>query len=444
MPKKAKLDQEPMRQQRHAGNAERRPAYLDWKRDLQQLIDQHNVWHAQRTKHVGHGTQSQRAAGLFRWFAVLHAAGFRIAARELSGKHIEFLVRYWTADPSVPAELAARGARLAPRTRPYSAAYIQQQLSFMRGFARWIGKDGMALPAERYVTDTTLVTRSVNATHDRSWSAAQVDIDQKLAQVYECDEVVGLTLELIRAFGLRVREALMFSPHAAEVPAHALPASAQPARYLAFLRIKRGTKGGRLRYTAIRNALQEQALARANAFVCSFGPRPLPQVGRPGMSLKQAQDHFYYVLRKCGITKAQLGMTAHGLRHEFAGDLYYELANVKPPVAGGPAPSDRATMDAAYLEVARQLGHGRPQIAGAYLGSRTQARPANSDHRDEARSSGPSMTRVGKADGRERRHRSPARGPSASRPASRSGTAKADAPPRRPPRLGKNNKKLVR
>lgn len=32
---------------------------------------------------------------------------------------------------------------------------------------------------------------------------------------------------------------------------------------------------------------------------------------------------------------------------------------------------DAATMRAAYLEVARQLGHARPQIANAYLGTPT-------------------------------------------------------------------------
>jgi hypothetical protein len=71
-------------------------------------------------------------------------------------------------------------------------------------------------------------------------------------------------------------------------------------------------------------------------------------------------------------------------------DLYFELADVKPPVAGGPAPSDRTTTDRADLEVARQLGQGRPQIAGAYLGNRVQATFAHRDQLENSRPSGSS------------------------------------------------------
>lgn len=350
-----------------------RPKHLNWKGDLQGLIDQKNGQHARRRKVVGNNTQHQRACGLFRAFKLLHDAGFRIAPDNFRGSHVAFLMRFWTADPCVPAELAKRNGRATPLSAPLSPAYIQQQLSFVRTFAAWIGKDGMVRPAECYVSDPALVKRASAADRDRSWGAAGVDVEAVLERVYACDAVVGLQLELIMAFGLRRQEAIMFSPTLAEVPAHALPASAGATRHVAFLRIKRGTKGGRLRYTAIRNAAQEQALARAHAYVQSFGPKPASHVGRPGMSLKQSLDRFSYVMRVCGITKAQLGVTGHGMRHQFAADLFFELTGVKPPVAGGAPGTDPATMEAAYLEVAHQLGHGRPQIAGAYLGARRRS-----------------------------------------------------------------------
>jgi hypothetical protein len=88
-----------------------------------------------------------------------------------------------------------------------------------------------------------------------------------LAQVKAYDPYVGVQLKVMQAFGLRRKDAVMFSPHLAQVPlahlplAH-VPPGEGPARYLSFLRIKRGTKGGRLRYTAIRTAKGRTSAAR--------------------------------------------------------------------------------------------------------------------------------------------------------------------------------------
>ena len=159
----------------------------------------------------------------------------------------------------------------------------------------------------------------------------------------------------------------MFRPGLAEVPAEALPANAgDDQRYIAFLRVKRGSKGGRLPYVAIRTDFQRAVLERALACAGSASGH----IGIPGLSLKQALDRYSYVLRRAGVTKKMLGVTGHGLRHQFLGQLYYELTGVAPPVAGEQL-SDADRMRAAYLEVARQMGHGRPQISEAYLGGRT-------------------------------------------------------------------------
>lgn len=72
-------------------------------------------------------------------------------------------------------ELRAQGMplrRFVPPVRPLSAAYIQQQLSFLRVYASWIGKPGMVLSASEYVDEPALVRRVIVAQRDRSWSAA--------------------------------------------------------------------------------------------------------------------------------------------------------------------------------------------------------------------------------------------------------------------------------
>lgn len=344
------------------GNKGKQPG--GWKRQLQDLIDTNNERHSTRGKSVGHKTQNERAASLFRSFKRLREMGFKIEdPAHLGGRHIEALMRDWTADPTLKVELASHGVRYEPRDEPLSPAYIQQQLSFLRVFSEWIGKPGLVLPADAYVA-RHLVTRQTTAQRDRSWTGNAVDPTEVLEQVASRCPRTALILEVMLAFGLRRKEAVMFVPTLAEVPAHALPASLDPGPYLAFLRIKRGTKGGRLRYTAIRHPSQERALARALEVAPNGG-----HIGYPGLSLKQALRRFSNTLYRAGVNMKTLGVTGHGLRHQFATDLYVELAEVAPPVRGG-GPVAAETMRAAYLTVAEQLGHGRPQIAGAYLGRR--------------------------------------------------------------------------
>jgi hypothetical protein len=89
-------------------------------------------------------------------------------------------------------------------------------------------------------------------------------------------------------------------------------------------------------------------------------------VGQPGMTSTQSQSRFYYVIRKFGISKEQLGVVAHGLRHEHVNDAYESDADAPSPVRGGvtrPAKDQEARQRAARL-----LGHNRPGVTSCYLG----------------------------------------------------------------------------
>ena len=162
----------------------------------------------------------------------------------------------------------------------------------------------------------------------------------------------------------------MFMPHVAVVCRENVPVSQHPAdRYAAFLRIERGTKGGRLRLVAIRNDEQRSALELA----LQFAPHSSSHLGHLGLTLKQSLKRFDNVMRKAGVTKKQLGVTAHGLRHQFAQELHVELMDVQAPVRGGDICVDPETLKNALLEIARQLGHNRTQIVNAYCGSPVRA-----------------------------------------------------------------------
>ena len=78
-------------------------------------------------------------------------------------------------------------------------------------------------------------------------------------------------------------------------------------------------------------------------------------------------------MKRFGVTGSELGVTPHGLRHEYADDRYTAAAGVAPPVRGGSTP-DAATDERARLEVAEELGHSKVQIASAYLGPRRPTR----------------------------------------------------------------------
>jgi hypothetical protein len=251
--------------------------------------------------------------------------------------------------------------------RPHSTGYIEQQLSFLRVYAdAWIGKPGMVHPLADYVDDPARFKRSYTAKDDRSWEGNAVEFQSILETVAAIDARVAAQMALLLAFGLRRKEAVMFMPHSAVVSAESVPTSQHASdRYAVFLRVRRGTKGGRLRFVAIRNDEQRKALDLA----LQFALHPSSHLGHPGLSLKQSLKRFDNVMQKAGVTKKQLGVTAHGLRHQFAHEFHVELTGVQAPVRGGDVYVDPQTLKAALLEIASQLGHNRPQIVNAYCGS---------------------------------------------------------------------------
>jgi integrase len=166
-----------------------------------------------------------------------------------------------------------------------------------------------------------------------------------------------------RAFGLRVKEAVMLQPRLAEKVLR--PPSDAPGVPTAHLEVIRGTKGGRLRHVPIDTPAKRAALEAARALLTADAQ----YLANPARSLKQNLDRLHNVMKRFGVTRRALGVTAHGLRHGYAADRYEGLAGAPAPVRGGEAP-DRETDDRARLQVAEELGHSRTQILGAYVGGR--------------------------------------------------------------------------
>ena len=302
-----------------------------WKASLAAVLKAKN-----RTKKDGSvasaATQDKRADILFAGFKALRELGYKFDdVASLRGKHMEVLAKHW-------------------EEKGLSASTLQNNLSIFRTFSGWIGKEGMVEKTTDKYFSNGAATRSSIAKEDKSWSGKGVDAAAKIAEVTAKDARIGLQLELQAAFGLRVREALQLRPHIAD-----------KGTYLA---VNLGTKGGRDRVVPIDTPEKRELLERAK----SFAALRLASTSDPERTLVQAKNHYYAVVRACGITR-DAGFTSHGLRHGYAHERYEELAGEAAPVRGGDLATHDKDLDRGVrLEIAEELGHSREDVTTHYLG----------------------------------------------------------------------------
>lgn len=168
------------------------------------------------------------------------------------------------------------------------------------------------------------------------------------------DPHVKMCLKVELAFGLRAEEARKLQPHEVDKAEKIV--------------IYRGTKGGKEREIVIKNPIQRELLDEAKRLV---GPGQTLIPSRYSREISFV--HFYYkVLRRAGITKAKLGITSHGLRHEYVHRTYEALTGAKVlkgedgKVRYENYPSPEKDLEARRL-IASWLGHERIDITYVYL-----------------------------------------------------------------------------
>lgn len=263
---------------------------------------------------------------------------------DLSAKHVRILTKIWVS----------RGA---------SASYLASQNTALRRLTIWMGKLDAVPRLCDLVNDPMIYRRSYSALTSKSWETAGIDIEKVFKDMDALCDVTGLQLRLILVNGLRAREAIMFRPFEADRGDS--------------LFITNGTKGGRTRSIPIESQLQRDILDRCKV-VANGNARGLvsPQ---PGRSVRVNLDRFYYLCKKVGITKKDLGVTPHGLRHTFAARKYEQQTGTKSPVDGG-GEVNREADQLARKDISELLGHSRTTITSSYLGTHqtiSRARVAN-------------------------------------------------------------------
>jgi integrase len=355
-----------IRKVRKAAKAEasdRRIGPKGWKDDLQMLIKKHNWRHATKPKGVSGKTQDERATFLHAALRTLYESdrNFQVEPRNLGDRHVKYLVEHWL-------ECGLK------------TGTIQVYMSNLRTFCEWIHHPGMILPLERYLSDPALAKRTCVAHEDKSWIAHGIVPEEKLAEIRAYDARAACWLLLYLVFGARLKEIVMLRPHLAEVEGQMLLTADFRARNCeTYLELKRGTKGGRMRWVPIDAPEKRAALEEAKHFVSS----ETGHLGDPTKSLAQNIRRFKYVCEKFGITKALLGVTAHGLRHQYAAERYEKFSGTPAPIRGG-EPVAREIDREARLCVADELGHSRENITGAYLGGILKQRATGSAGPDVA------------------------------------------------------------
>lgn len=308
--------------------------------ELMELLREHGRKAIRKNKIIAHETMDARKELLVLSMRELRGLGFKLETPyNLQQRHVMALVKSWEESG-------------------LAASTIANRISVLRALSIWIGKPGMIQKAVDFVDDPESVKRQQATTEDKSWSAAGLDIDAMIGLVEQYDARVGLQTRLMKAFGLRKKEAVMFRPLKADLGL--------------AIRVRDGTKGGRERVVPIETEEQRQVLALAKSRVKHVNEH----IGHPDLTLEQAIRRVNYVFERFGLTKRGLGVTAHGLRHEHLNDLYEQVTGVPSPVRGGSVVGalDKHLHDIARARVSQEAGHNRLNISDAYIGARVSVR----------------------------------------------------------------------
>lgn len=254
--------------------------------------------------------------------------------------------------PVSPSHLRERHVhKLALHWEEQGILDIQTRMSVMRTFANeWIGKSGMVKDSARYVRDPKTVTRSYVAKTDKTWSGQGADVLEILARVQAEDPRIAAILELQFRFGLRFKEAMLFQPHVCDRGTHIV--------------LERGAKGGRIRTVSVTSPEQAELLSRVKTFAPVRASTMIP----PEFTLIAYRNRIYRLTRKFGLTR-KMGLSLHGLRHEYAARRYAGITGHPTPLRTDERIDPENDL-AARIAIAQDLGHTRTQIVSCYLGSR--------------------------------------------------------------------------
>jgi integrase len=286
---------------------------------------------------VSKKTQHERRIVIDRAMRDLHCLGYEIRyPKNLRGVHIRVIIEEW-------------------RRRGLKASTLSTNFSHLRTLCGWLGKPDLIHLVNRIVAENpTLTRRRTVADQDRSAANVAISPEEILQRAIKCDERFACILNLIIQFGLRAKEAWMFQPHFVVLPRGEVA-------------IKKGAKGGRRRVLPFQldPVAATAAIEWAKKFAQSGAETMIPR----GWTVQRFRGWFYRHCNQIGLTRTQLGITAHSFRHGVLHDVYREVTGEEAPVRGGRLQErDPIADSAARTTVAQWAGHSRRYVSSHYLG----------------------------------------------------------------------------
>ncbi|MFC3148325.1 phage integrase N-terminal domain-containing protein [Piscinibacterium candidicorallinum] len=311
----------------------------NFKRQLLGVCDDPIPAQCGRPRFAGDDTTRTRRAMLSTFADDLRKEGIRLTdLDQLSAKHVHRVVQAW-------------------RARGVSASTMSTWLSHLRVVMRVVGRSQVVPATDQFAGYPGELRRRTSALVPKGWRPKGVDPAEVFARVKKKCLHAWHILRMCAAFGLRAKEGVR----------------ARPAQMVqdGLLSVEDGTKGRRPRTVPILTEDQREVLRAAADFSLSPACRKGTLI-RQGYTVKQDQRRLYYVLSACGITADELGVTVHGLRHDYLNTRFEQIAGVPSPVVGGVIPVSSLPKDVlrhAEQTVAHEAGHARRSISRAYLGS---------------------------------------------------------------------------
>lgn len=275
---------------------------------------------AQNDRTGSRQTQADRRRMLHAMAKDLRAGGFKLgSARGLKPKHVNKLINSW-------------------QSQGIKTGVIKNRMAVLRWWARSVNK-------------ASVVHRSNDAYGIERRSTSDVNKAQRL-NLEKVDKLpctrMKLAVRMSAAFGLRIEEALKFSPRLAD---KGNKIALKPS----------WTKGGRYREIPIHSDRHRALLNEVKTVVGDGSLIPDEK------SYIEHRKAFEYQTLKAGMSNL------HGLRHNYAQHRFKQLFGEPCPKAGGRLPKDMNAADKqankdARLTIAEELGHSRTDVTKAYLG----------------------------------------------------------------------------
>jgi integrase len=306
-----------------------------------------------RKRNVGDATQRKFATDSQRSLNDLRKEGIRIQnLSELRCGHVITLIKRYLRVGKAPSTINGRVGALRklcvllgrPGEVPTGAAW-----------KRLLRANGI---------DPRSLERSQIRVVPKSVSSKGLKPEDVIARVDPKHAVERLWLLLMWLFGLRPRECAELDPLESDRSDHLL--------------VLHGAKANRKRAITFSNdpvkrEAQRRALDEARRMALEVLKHPQWKLRDREHNTEQALNHFYYVTRKSGLTKADLGIIPYCFRHEFANAEFEEVAGVPPPVLRKTDVREykvRAeAVAAAKKHVTNQLGHSDVDKGNSYNGS---------------------------------------------------------------------------